>query len=77
MRARVKFFLSLLHTILIIPNIFPIIKQNKTKQNIFQKVYFMSQGDSLCRVPRKVDKSIDHIVSGCSKPCTEGVQEKA
>ena len=70
MRARVKFFLSLLHTILIIPNIFPIIKQNKTKQNIFQKkktVYFMSQGDSLCRVPRKVDKSMDHIVSGCSK----------
>ena len=26
-----------------------------------------SQGDSLCRVSRKVDESIDHIVSGCSK----------
>ena len=26
-----------------------------------------SQGDSLCRVCRKVDGSIDHIVSGCSK----------
>ena len=26
-----------------------------------------SQGDSLCRVYRKVDESIDHIVSGCSK----------
>ena len=26
-----------------------------------------SQGDSLCRVCRKVDESIDHIVSGCSK----------
>ena len=26
-----------------------------------------SQGDSLCRVCRKVDERIDHIVSGCSK----------
>ena len=26
-----------------------------------------SQGDSLCRVCRKLDESIDHIVSGCSK----------
>ena len=26
-----------------------------------------SQGNSLCRVCRKVDESIDHIVSGCSK----------
>ena len=26
-----------------------------------------SQGDSLCRVCRKVDESIDHIVSGCNK----------
>ena len=26
-----------------------------------------SQGDSLCRVYRKADESIDHIVSGCSK----------
>ena len=26
-----------------------------------------SQGDSLCRVYRKIDGSIDHIVSGCSK----------
>ena len=26
-----------------------------------------SQGDSLCRMCRKVDESIDHIVSGCSK----------
>ena len=25
-----------------------------------------SQRDSLCRVSRKVDESIDHIVSGCS-----------
>ena len=26
-----------------------------------------SQGDSLCRVCRIVDESMDHIVSGCSK----------
>ena len=26
-----------------------------------------SQGDSLCRVCKKVSESIDHIVSGCSK----------
>ena len=26
-----------------------------------------SQGDSLCRICRKVDESIDHIASGCSK----------
>ena len=25
------------------------------------------QADSLCRVCRKVDESIDHIISGCSK----------
>ena len=25
------------------------------------------QGDSLCRMCRKVDESIDHIVSSCSK----------
>ena len=26
-----------------------------------------SQGDFLCRMCRKVEESIDHIVSGCSK----------
>ena len=26
-----------------------------------------SQGDPLCRMCRKVDESIDHIVSGCRK----------
>ena len=26
-----------------------------------------SQGDSLCTMCRKIDESIDHIVSGCSK----------
>ena len=27
----------------------------------------ISQGDSLCRMCRKVDESIIHVVSGCSK----------
>ena len=39
-----------------------IIRTNLAKAKIDK-----SQGDSLCRVCRKVDESIDHIVSGCSK----------
>ena len=39
-----------------------IIRTNLVKAKIDK-----SQGDSLCRVCRKVDESIDHIVSGCSK----------
>ena len=27
-----------------------------------------SQKDTLCRIRKKADKSIDHVVSGCSKP---------
>ena len=38
------------------------IRTNLVKARIDQ-----SQGDSLFRVCRKVDKSINHIVSGCSK----------
>ena len=38
------------------------IRTNLVKANIDK-----SQGDSFCRVRRKVDESIDHIVSGCSK----------
>ena len=38
------------------------IRTNLVKANIDK-----SQGDSLCRVCRKVDESIDHIVSGCGK----------
>ena len=38
------------------------IRTNLVKANIDK-----SQGDSLCRMCRKVDESIDHIVSGCSK----------
>ena len=40
----------------------PSIRRNLVKARIGK-----SQGDSLCRVCRKVDESIDHIVSGCSK----------
>ena len=38
------------------------IRTNRVKANIDK-----SQGDSLCRVCRKVDEIIDHIVNGCSK----------
>ena len=40
------------------------IRTNLVKAKIGQG---KSQGYSLCRVCRKVDESIDHIVSGCSK----------
>ena len=38
------------------------IRANLVKANIDK-----SQRDSLCKVCRKVDECIDHIVSGCSK----------
>ena len=42
--------------------------QNQSiRTNLFKAKIDKSQGDSLCRVCRKVDESIDHIVSGCSK----------
>ena len=42
--------------------------QNQSiRTNLIKAKIDKSQGDSLCRVCRKVDKSIDHIVSGCSK----------
>ena len=42
--------------------------QNQSiRTNIFKARIDKSQGDFLCRVCRKVDESIDHIVSGCSK----------
>ena len=37
------------------------------RANLVKAKIGKSQGDSLCRVCRKVDESIDHIVSGCSK----------
>ena len=42
--------------------------QNQSiKTNLVKAKIETSQEDSLCRVRRKVDESIDHIVSGCSK----------
>ena len=42
--------------------------QNQSiRTNLVKAKIDKSQGDSLCRVCRKVDESIDHIVSDCSK----------
>ena len=42
--------------------------QNQSRRtNLVKAKIDKSQRDSLCRVCRKVDESIDHIVSGCSK----------
>ena len=42
--------------------------QNQSiKTNLVKAKIDKSHGDSLCRVCRKVDESIDRIVSGCSK----------
>ena len=46
--------------------------QNQSiRKNLVKAKIDKSQGDSLCRVCRKVDESIDHIVSGCSKLAQE------
>ena len=42
--------------------------QNQSiRTNLVKARIDKSQGDSLCRICRKVDESIDHIASGCSK----------
>ena len=42
--------------------------QNQSiRTNLVKPKIDKNQGDSLSRVCRKVDKGIDHIVSGCSK----------
>ena len=42
--------------------------QNKSiRTNLVKARIDKSQGDYLCRMCRKVDESIDHVVSGCSK----------
>ena len=42
--------------------------QNQSiRKNLVKAKIDKSEGDSVCRVCRKVDESIDHIVSGCSK----------
>ena len=43
------------------------IQNQSIRTNLVKAKIDKSQGDSLCRVCRKVDESIDHIVSGCSK----------
>ena len=41
--------------------------QNQSiRTNLVKAKLGKSQGNSLCRVRRKVDESIDHFVSGCS-----------
>ena len=37
------------------------------RKNLVGEKFDKIQGDSLCRVCRKVDETIDYIVSGCSK----------
>ena len=37
------------------------------RTNLVKAKIHKSQADSLCRMCRKVDESIDHIVNGCSK----------
>ena len=45
-----------------------VVAQNQSvRTNLVKAKIAKSQGDSLCRVCRKVDESIDHIVSSCSK----------
>ena len=42
--------------------------QNQSiRTNLVKAKIDKSQGDFLCKACRKVDESIDHIVSGCSK----------
>ena len=41
--------------------------ESELRTNLVKAKTDKSQAVSLCRVRRKVDESIDHIVSGCSK----------
>ena len=43
------------------------VQNQSIRTNLVKPEIDKSQGDSLCRVSRKVDEGIDHIVSGCSK----------
>ena len=42
-------------------------QNHSIRTNLVKAKIYKSQGDSLCRVCRKVDEIIDYIVSGCSK----------
>ena len=46
--------------------------ENQSMRTLVKAKIDKSHGDSLYRVCRKVEKSIDHIVSGCS----EGAQKE-
>ena len=49
-----------------------VVAQNQSiRTNLVKARIDKSQGDSLCRVCREVDESIDHIASGCSKLALE------
>ena len=51
-----------------------VVAQNQSiRTNLVKAKIGKIQGDSLCRVCRKVNESIDHIVSGCSKSTKEGM----
>ena len=42
--------------------------QNQSiRTNLVKEKIDKDQGDSICRLSRKVDENTDHIVSGCSK----------
>ena len=44
---------------------------DQIRTNLAKAKIDKSQGDSLCRMCRKVDEGINHIVSGCSKLAQE------
>ena len=51
--------------------------QNQSiRTNLVKAKIDKSQGDSLCRICRKVDESIDQIVSGCSKLAQKEYQRR-
>ena len=51
--------------------------QNQSiRTNLVKAKIDKSQGDSLCRVCRKVDESIDHIASSCSKLAQKGYKKR-
>ena len=47
------------------------VQNQSIRTNLVKVKIDKSQGDSLCRMCRKVDESIGHIVSGCSKLAQE------
>ena len=52
------------------------VQTQSIRTNLVKARIDKSQGDSLCRVCRKVDESIDHIVSVCSKLAQKEYERK-